>query len=953
MSKVYIALDIETTGLNAERDAIIEIGAVKFRQDRTLAEWSSLVNPFRPLPYKIQQLTGISQAEVDNAPPLRSLLPALRDFVRDLPIVGHNVAFDLSFCHTEKLFLDNPYIDTFELASILMPHASRYSLSMLTDELGIRLPSAHRALHDARAARDLFLALLERAYEMDLKTLQEINRVAARSDWPLRTVFREIEQMAARHAFTYSIGQQLREKGLLDGRGSIHLFSSREEERPLRRAEVRQPLDVEATVAMLEPDGAFARQFPGYEYRPQQVHMLRTVAQAMNDRQHIMIEAGTGTGKSVAYLLPALHFAVQNGEHVVVSTNTINLQDQLYGKDIPDLQRILPFEARVALLKGRSNYLCLRRLDQFRHRPDLSSEDVTLLAKVLAWLPTTATGDQSELFLPSSQQRARWSQISASAETCSAEQCPYRQNGRCFFYHARYRAECAHLIIVNHSLLLSDVAVENRALPEYRYLIIDEAHHLEDATTRQLTLRLAPELVRQLIEELGGRSGGRRAFGLLTEIGLRTQSGLPPAVRREVEDVLTAIGHEAEGLAPSAQTLFDSLDNYLLEHGDERERQLPYGQKLRLTPSGRLQPAWSSVEIAADNLTIQVGRLVRKLEMLRSGLNELAEYDIPDLEQTAEDLRLHVRRWHDLLDMLNVMVNKPQDSLVYWLEAAGDGPASLNAAPLHVGGLIQQHLLDPKDCVIMTSATLTADGRFDYVQDRLGATEVQAVAVGSPFDYEKSTLVWIPTDIPEPKQPFHQRAVEEVIRELSLALGGRTLVLFTAYSQLRATARAIAADLAAHEIIVYEQGDGTSRNQLLENFRTASRAVLLGTRSFWEGIDIVGEALSCVVLVRLPFAVPSDPIFAARSESFDDSFREYSLPDAILRFRQGFGRLIRTHTDRGVVVILDNRVLNKSYGQAFLDSLPSCTVRKGPAAGLPEAARRWLENRPDRAPNTR
>jgi len=296
--------------------------------------------------------------------------------------------------------------------------------------------------------------------------------------------------------------------------------------------------------------------------------------------------------------------------------------------------------------------------------------------------------------------------------------------------------------------------------------------------------------------------------------------------------------------------------------------------------------------------------------------------------------------------MLNVMVNRPQDNLVYWLEAAGDGPASLNAAPLHVGGLIQQHLLDPKDCVVMTSATLTADGRFDYVQARLGATEVQTVAVGSPFDYEKSTLVWIPTDIPEPKQPFHQKAVEEVIRELSLALGGRTLVLFTAYSQLRATARAIAADLAAHEIIVYEQGDGTSRNQLLESFRAASRAVLLGTRSFWEGIDIVGEALSCVVLVRLPFAVPADPIFAARSETFDDSFREYSLPDAILRFRQGFGRLIRTHTDRGVVVILDNRVLNKSYGQAFLDSLPSCTVRKGPAASLPEAARRWIENRP-------
>ena len=944
MSKTYIALDIETTGLSSERDTIIEIGVVKFRQDRVLAEWSSLVNPFRPLPYKIQQLTGISQPEVDKAPPLRSLLSSLQDFVRDLPIVGHNVAFDLSFLRNERLFLSNPYIDTFEMASILLPHASRYSLSMLTDDLGIRLSNAHRALSDARATKDLFLALLERAYEMDLKTVQDINRLAARSTWPLKAVFREIEQMQARHAFGGSIGQQLREKGLLDGRGSINLFSAVEQEKPLRRTDVRQAIDVNVVAEMLKPEGVFAREFPHYEYRPQQMEMLRGVGQAMNSKEHMMIEAGTGTGKSVAYLLPAMHFAAQNGEHVVVSTNTINLQDQLYDKDIPDLQKILPFEVKVALLKGRSNYVCLRRLDQFRNRPDLSAEDVTMLAKVLAWLPTTATGDQGELFLPSPQQRMRWSQINASAETCSADQCEYRHNGRCFFYQARYRAECAHIIIVNHSLLLSDVVVENRALPEYRYLIVDEAHHLEDTTTRQLTKRLTQELIVELTEELGIRLTQRRPFGLLAEIGVRTQSGLPQSIRQEIENILDQIRQEAESVLLSSQTLFEELDNYLLEHGEEKDRQSPYGQKLRLTSGGRSQPGWSSVEVSADNLYIQAGRLCKKLDQLRSGLNELADYDIPDLDTVLEEMRLQVRRWQDMLDMLDRMVNKPQDDLIYWLEVpSGGGPVSLNAAPLHVGGLVQEHLLYPKDCVVMTSATLTADSRFDYMQDRLGAEDIQTLAVGSPFDYEKSTLVWVPTDIPEPRQPFHQKAVEDVIRGLSLALGGRILALFTAYSQLRATSRAIVGDLEEQEIVVYEQGDGTSRNQLLENFKNTSRAVLLGTRSFWEGIDIAGEALSCVVLVRLPFAVPTDPIVAARSETFDDPFKEYSLPDAILRFRQGFGRLIRTQNDRGVVVILDNRVLNKSYGQAFLDSLPACTIRKGPAANLPDAARRWID----------
>ncbi len=243
----------------------------------------------------------------------------------------------------------------------------------------------------------------------------------------------------------------------------------------------------------------------------------------------------------------------------------------------------------------------------------------------------------------------------------------------------------------------------------------------------------------------------------------------------------------------------------------------------------------------------------------------------------------------------------------------------------------------------MTSATLTADSQFEYIQDRLGATDVATLAVGSPFDYERSTLIWVPTDIPEPRQPFHQRAVEEVIRNLALALGGRTMALFTSYAQLRSTSRAIASELETHEIIVYEQGDGMSRHQLLQSFKTSPHGILLGTRSFWEGIDIPGEALSCLVLVRLPFSVPSDPIVAARSETFDDPFREYSLPDAILRFRQGFGRLIRTKNDRGVVVILDNRVLTKSYGQAFLDSLPACRIRKGPWKNLADEARRWIE----------
>ncbi|MDY7041397.1 MAG: exonuclease domain-containing protein, partial [Chloroflexota bacterium] len=489
MTRTCVALDLETTGLNTDRDAIIEIGAVKFRDDQVLGTWSSLVNPQRPIPYKIEQLTGITSQEASQAPSIEDLLEPLRRFVGHHHLVGHNIVnFDLRILRRHRLFLDNPAIDTFELASILLPHAARYSLGKLAETLDIVFPHQHRALDDALATKELFLALLRQAFSLDPAVIREINRLAARVNWPLHEVFLQVEREQARNAFTGTIGQQLRAKGLVGKKDTLGLVLSHEDEiTPLKPAGERTPLDVDQLAAMLAEGGAFAQQFPGYEYRPPQMEMLRAAAQAFNDSQHLLVEAGTGTGKSVAYLLPAVHFAVQNGERVVISTNTINLQDQLFNKDIPDLRQILPFEFKACVLKGRNNYLCQRRLSILRHSSTLQPIEMRVLAKILVWLPHTRTGDKGELFLPSAQEQAVWRRVRSEAETCTADRCSHRQRNRCFFYRARQTAEGAHLIIVNHALLLSDVAVENRVLPEYRYLIVDEAHHLENATTKQLS----------------------------------------------------------------------------------------------------------------------------------------------------------------------------------------------------------------------------------------------------------------------------------------------------------------------------------------------------------------------------------------------------------------------------------------------------------------------------------
>jgi len=940
MSRIYVALDLETTGLNPERDAIIEIGMVKFRDKEVLDTWSSLVNPQRPIPYRVQQLTGITQEEADAAPSLHSLMGTLLSFVRNHPIVGHSVSFDLGFLNRQGPFLNNLAIDTFELASILLPHAARYSLGKLAEALGIRFPTRHRALEDALATKDLFLALVEQASKLDLSVIQEINRLAAHIEWPLRQVFRDLERTKARSAFMGSIGQQLLAKGTLDGEGSLGLFR-REDTPPLQPSPERKPLDVDGLAAMLEGGGAFARDFPGYEYRPQQVEMLKAVARAFNEGQHLMVEAGTGTGKSIAYLLPAIHFAVQNGERVVISTNTINLQDQLYGKDIPDLQRILPFEFRAALLKGRSNYICLRRLAALRHSGPSSLEEMRLLAKILVWLPSTMTGDQAELFLPDSKEQALWSRVCADAETCLTDRCRYREKGKCFFYRARREAERAHLIVVNHALLLSDVAVENRVLPDYRYLIVDEAHHLEESTTRQLSFAVNRGQVERLLNGLSQDSGRGQPIGFLAELLARYRGKVSEAIEKEMERYINGLHGEVEAARRGIYQFFNRLERFLEEHG---QGEGPYNQTIRLTGGIRVQPAWTSVEMAWDALGAHLFRIGEGLERLSSGLLELDDHDIPDQEDLLQELLGYAHRTRELYEQMNALIAQPSPSGIYWVEvSAQDGEISLHAAPLHVGPLVQKHLFRPKECVVLTSATLRTEGRFDFIRERLSAWEAEEAAVGSPFDYVSSTLLYLPTDIPEPYQPYYQKTVEAALIDLCRATRGRTLVLFTSYSQLRNTSKAITRPLAEEEIVVYTQGEGSSRSQLLENFRTTPRAVLLGTRSFWEGIDVVGEALSCLVITRLPFSVPSDPIFAARSETFEDPFSQYALPEAILRLRQGFGRLIRSKTDRGVVVILDKRIQTKSYGQAFLDSLPACTVRRGPLVELPNVAARWID----------
>ncbi|NIS80047.1 MAG: DEAD/DEAH box helicase family protein [Anaerolineales bacterium] len=924
--QTLLALDLETTGLNPDRDTIIEIGAVRFRGTRVEEEWSTLVNPGRPLDPTIKALTGISDEMLANAPRLNQILGEFRDFVGDLPVLGHNVRFDLSFLHPRGLLQNNPTLDTFDIASVLLPTAGRYSLGSLASALAIPVRTSHRALQDAQTTRLIFMRLYERALELPREVIEEVSIAGAEIEWGAGWLFDLVlEQFESVESST-----ELPRKKL-----SFLFTPPRSHPEPLSPREHPEPLDVEEIAAILEPGGSFAKKFPAYEHRPQQITMTRAITEALSKSRHLLVEAGTGTGKSMAYLVPALAWAASNGERVVVSTNTINLQDQLIHKDIPDLCETLGVAYRAAVLKGRSNYLCPRRLESMRQLGPRTAEEIRLLAKMLVWLHNGGTGDRSEINL-SSRELAVWSSFSAEGEDCSADACLEHVDGACPYFKAHLLAENAHVVVVNHALLLADIATGNRVIPEYRYLIVDEAHHLESATTRGLSFRVSQREVLYLLRDLGSHNSG-----LLGQILDMARKEFPGNDLSSAEEIMRSVSEKLKDCTQLANSLFDVLSEFLSVQREGKPVG-PYGQRIRILPASRTLPKWSDVEIAWEGMRNPLASIVDSVSGFSESLDDVASS--VSAENLATAVRISLRNLEEIYTNLDHMIFEPDPQTIYWIETRfGSNELLFHAAPLDVGPLIERFLWHEKEAIVMTSATLTVGGEFEYIQERLNGEDADVLALGSPFDFETSTLLYLIDDIPEPTdRKGYQRAVEKALTMLCRATRGRTLALFTSNAQLYQTARAIAAPLGREGIEVFEQTSGASRHALLERFRTTEQAVLLGTRSYWEGVDVPGEALSVLVIVRLPFDVPDDPIIAARAETFESPFQDYNLPEAVLRFRQGFGRLIRTQYDRGIVVILDRRVLSKSYGSAFLDSIPRCTLRKDPLADLPAAATRWL-----------
>jgi ATP-dependent DNA helicase DinG len=693
------------------------------------------------------------------------------------------------------------------------------------------------------------------------------------------------------------------------------------------------------------PGGVLSRNLEGYEHRDEQTRMAFDVAEAFNRERVALIEAGTGTGKSLAYLLPAVLWSVRNRERIVISTNTINLQEQLIKKDIPFLQQKGGLSFRAVLVKGRSNYLCLRKLKAIETEPSLFKEEGTAgeLEALVEWSRKTGEGCRNDLsFIPRDE---IWQEVCCEADQCGRVKCAHY--GKCFFYTARREAAGADVLVVNHALLLADVALRNETgydssaiLPPFTRLIFDEGHHLEDTATSFFSSRTSRQGLLQILGRLQHPRKAQR--GILPQLSSRISREIPEELDAQFMELSALL---EERLLPQRTVLADNVTKVLDSLGFDllaylkNDKKGPGERKLRLTATVYADPFWQRAEESVQRLVKDLTEYVAILRAFLKVCEQLPDSVLAKLSGSLIDLRGIRGRLEGVIQDLGVFTLR-SDRVCHWFEVS-NGPKGMTvrlcSSPIAVAQSIKSVVLDKFRTVVVTSATLAVGERFDYLKkmtgiDLLDKQRVTELLLASPFDYERQAFIGIPDDLPEPTERSFAGFLEEYLLRGLITSEGRAFVLFTSYDLLTKVYTSLREPLRKAGLTPMRQGE-INRHMLLNRFRQERNAVLFGTDSFWEGVDVQGRALELVVITRLPFRVPTEPILAARAEAITaeggDPFMEYTVPQAVIKFKQGFGRLIRSRDDRGAVLIFDSRVLSKKYGRFFLDSLPKARITRG------------------------
>lgn len=913
----FVALDVETTGLNDDAE-IIEVGLVRIEDGKVAETWQTLVKPKKKIPKDIAIMTGISNDMVKDAPTWQEIEEGFLAFIDGQLLLAHNYPFDkgrVEFQLGRKLA--NSWLDSHDMAKLFLPTLSSYKLSAIATHLHIPDTDHHRALNDAIVCAQVFLKLLEDAASLDPFALHEM---AITYSGQQETLFA---------SDSHSLGDllfRLAESATATSQTTPLTFY---EEAPF---EATAPhLRFENAESFFAHNGILAAHKPDFQYRAQQVEMLSCIKQAFEEKKHALIEAGTGTGKSFAYLVPALLWSLEHDERVVIATGTINLQEQLYHTDLPFLKKALGYPFATAIAKGRSNYLCLRRFSEYCRQASGTSERERIFATSLVlWRSLDASGDREHLNLNKAENQY-WQNIASAPDTCLGRRCPFYNE--CCYFNSKRQCEQARVIITNHSLLFQDLKIGS-LLPEYDRVIIDEAHHLEDEATHQFTDTIDLELIQKLLNNF------IRTGGFLARVNIAVGKA------ETLADNSTEIGERGTRAMADCQDAVQSV-KATITFANEIPELTNIGD-LRITDKIRNSGWWQTLEESLRKSHRMLTTAVVSINRLLTSLGEDENIESLLREMTHARDRLAEQR-----DWLERFIAGIDDDFVYWAKTYKNFSYAnllLNAAYIDIMPLVHEKLFEAKSTVVLTSATLAVNKDLRFAADRFLLTpdEYLSSINDSPFDYEHQSLIAIPNDHKDYSKISDLEYTRNVIADLKKlipAVDGDMLVLFTSYAMLNRVQQALKDDRSLDGYRILAHGQDGSRSSLLEALQDGERTVLLGANSFWEGVDVKGASLRTVVITKLPFTPPTMPVESARNDLLKsqgkNAFTTSSLPQAVLRFRQGCGRLIRSNTDRGCIIILDNRILTKSYGRTFLDSLPKQPVWIDTADTLAAKLRDW------------
>ncbi|WP_368651936.1 ATP-dependent DNA helicase DinG [Ornithinibacillus sp. 4-3] len=922
----FVIIDLETTGhAPSSGDRIIDIGIVIVEDRRIVKEYTTLINPNQSIPPFISNLTNIKNTDVTSAPEFKDIAAEIVELTQEGYIVAHNILFDLGFLNTELANLGlsklkNPVLDTVELSRILFPQAPGFQLGQLAEYFSLGHNEPHRALSDAKVTAELLIILLNKISSLPVETISHLLKLEKKLQSDLYAILFAEEQTKNKDQANYSAYKVF--QGL-----AYKKWQESTNQNQLSLPSFGHFLD-----DIIGKDGSMGALMDHFEERSGQRELSETIYDAFQSEKHALIEAGTGTGKTIAYLLPALYRAVNNHKTTVISTYTTQLQAQIMDEEIPLLRKLVSFPFKVALLKGKNHYISLER---FAKVLQLEQEDnydhVLTKAILLIWITETTTGDIDEIQLSSSGYLFFQS---INSEEEKNHKSPWSEHS--YYQKAREEANQAHIVITNHALFAMDIIQDVPLLPEYEVAIIDEAHHLESVVSERYGMKIDYIQIQHILNKIASSSILNKAILKLIEAEnlikdtyqARTWQQQLQLAKQEVDE------------------LFRSIFQYVVEQKEYKA----------VSDIGRIQYRIQSVQRDQTNWKFII-ELTDRVILFLSKLSQIMSDAVGNIDKEADknEVTALINALVNYIDELKLLIMKEDSEQIRWIEVAAHGAKNavfLYREPKNIAPVINEKLFEGKKSIVLTSATLTTSDSFSFIKQRLGISEDRLIMkkIDSPFSFENQVQLLIPDDFPDINHTDLEDYIIstcEAILSLAEITKGKMLVLFTSYDMLKKSYYLLKEMLDLDEYVLIAQGISSgSRSRLKKNFQTFEKAILLGTSSFWEGVDIPGEDLSCVVIARLPFDPPTHPIQAAKAEDVTqrgkNAFYDFSLPNAVIRFKQGFGRLIRSKTDRGIVFVCDARIMKSRYGKTFIKSIPTVPITYDSTTNLMKKAEEWF-----------